>query len=274
MAFLAAAGSAAAQEAPPQAEQQGTWVGPAVTGNDAMAAQMPAEPMRASEPASDVGTRDNRMLDHYMPPVNRAFEIAVGVGGGLPLGPGIGEFANFNEIKMKDIATLGGQVELALGYRASKHWLLGAYGSGALYSKHNVGTDTDSTTTGVTGGLQAEYHFRPTYVIDPVVSLGSGFAGLWVNPSDAQVTSLLGWQMAKVNIALDFRLTRTIAVAPVLGGDATLFLTKSGPTTNGFDNFTKVNYFLFGGLQGRFDIVKSPPSPPSYAKGEQGNETF
>jgi hypothetical protein len=266
VAVLATAKVASAQE---------PWVAPAPTpapGSEVVAAPMIAEPpVHPAEPTSDVGTRSSSMLDHYMAPVRRAVEVELGIGGGLPLGAGFGEFnGTATSPKMRDVANAGGAVQLTIGYRLNRHWMFGAYGSGARYGKRDVGDATDSKIWAANAGLLAEYHFRPTYALDPFVSLASGWSGFWVTPKNLPDISVQGWQMARVNVGIDFRMTRGFALAPMIGGDATLFLTKNDATTNGFDNITpRVNFFLFAGLQGRFDFGPRPQAAPAMAKSDE-----
>jgi hypothetical protein len=73
--------------------------------------------------------------------------------------------------------------------------------------------------------------------------------------------------MVRARVGLDFRVTREFAISPVLGGDASLFLTRSGPATSGFENISspRVNFFLFAGLESRFDLGGSRGQYTPYA---------
>ena len=79
---------------------------------------------------------------------------------------------------------------------------------------------------------------------------------MWLTPDSGRNTSLLGLQMIRAQLGVDFRMSRGVAIAPVIGGDASIFLTREGPGISSFTNISdpRVNYFFFGGLQARFDV--------------------
>jgi hypothetical protein len=116
--------------------------------------------------------------------------------------------------------------------------------------------DSSSNLYSATAGVEAAWHFLPSAnQLDPWVSLGTGWRGYWIH-GDQGTTSLQGLQLAKLQAGLDYRVSRDIAISPVIGADLSMFLSESTPFASGFSNITdpKVNTFLFGGLQGRFDI--------------------
>jgi hypothetical protein len=65
-----------------------------------------------------------------------------------------------------------------------------------------------------------------------------------------------GWEIARLQVGVDYRLNRSIAVSPVLGADLTTFFTQATPASSSFTNISSpsVDAFVFAGLQGRFDI--------------------
>jgi len=189
-------------------------------------------------------------FDHPVPSVKNAFEIAVGTGytqGGGKLGGSMGN--------LEDVSGPGGAVELDLGYRVVPELTVGAYGT---FSKYQHGDHIDSNTDvlGATAGVQAAWHFRPDASIDPWVRLGTGWKGLWLNPQSGKVTSLQGFELARLQIGADYRVSKDIAIAPVIGGSLSMFVSEDSPMTTDYTEIKdkKVNFTGFAGLSGRFDL--------------------
>ena len=189
-------------------------------------------------------------FDHAVPSVKNAFEIGVATGytqGGGKLGGNMGS--------LEDLSGPGGAVEVDLGYRILPQLSLGAYGTFAKYQKgDNVANDTD--VLGATAGLQAVLHARPDRSVDPWVSLGTGWKGLWLNPSSGKVTSLQGLELARLQLGVDYRVSKDVAIAPVIGGSLSMFISQDSDMTADLTEITdkKVNFTGFAGLSGRFDL--------------------
>lgn len=181
---------------------------------------------------------------------NHHLELTVGTG----YAQGFGDVGD-SQLSLTDTAKAGGAIQVGVGYRIIPQLTLGVYGSGSMYGR---GDQVDSSTNvySATTGVEATYHILPAASeLDPWVSLGSGWRGYWEH-ADQGTTSMHGWQIAKLQVGLDYRIDKQIAVAPVVGVDMTTFFTQSTPTSNGWDSISspKVNAFLFAGVQGRFDI--------------------
>jgi hypothetical protein len=149
----------------------------------------------------------------------------------------------------------GGGVHLGLGYRLAPEFSLGLYGTGATFGRTDA---TDSTTHSYTAsaGIEAGWHFMPAqHRVDPWISLGSGWRGYWVNQS-AGITAAQGWEIAKLQGGVDFRVDRGLAFGPVVGADITTFFAESTPSSPVVSSVTNpwANTFFFAGLQGRFDM--------------------
>jgi hypothetical protein len=216
---------------------------------------------------NDTGTHYNK-FDHYMPAPRNAFEVQLGFGWGQGFG-GIGTGTR----AVDELSGPGGTLQLTLGFRATPHFMIGVYGTGSQFQRG------DSTLSGTevrsaTAGLQADFHFRPTRVVDPWVSLSTGWRGMWLSPNVGESTSLIGLQLARLQIGLDFRASPGVAIAPVFGADASMFLSQNGPLQQGFSNVGNphVNFFLFGGLQARFDVGGTGSS--GYAASSSSRGTF
>jgi hypothetical protein len=189
-------------------------------------------------------------FDHEVPAVKNALEIGVATGytqGGGKLGGNMGN--------LEDISGPGGGVELDLGYRIIPELSVGAYGT---FSKSQHGDSIASSTDvlGATAGVQAAWHFRPDRSVDPWVSLGGGWKGLWLDPSTGKDTSLQGLDLARLQLGADYRISKDIAIAPVIGGSLSMFVSQDSPMTNDLSeiNDKKVNFTGFAGLSGRFDL--------------------
>jgi len=189
-------------------------------------------------------------FDHAVPAVQNAIELAVSTGytqGGGKLGGNMGS--------LEDISGPGGVVEIDAGYRIIPQLTVGAYGTFSKFQKgDNLASDTD--VLGATAGVQAAWHFRPDRSVDPWVSLGTGWKGLWLNPSSGKVTSLQGLELARLQIGADYRVSKDISIAPVIGGSLSMFISQDSAMTTDLTeiNDKKVNFTGFAGLSGRFDL--------------------
>jgi hypothetical protein len=189
-------------------------------------------------------------FDHHVPAVKNAFEIGVATGytqGGGKLGGNMGS--------LEDVSGPGGVVEVDLGYRVLPYLSLGAYGTFSKY-QHGDSVDSNTDVLGATAGLQGVVHFRPDTSIDPWVSLGTGWKGLWLDPSSGKTTSLQGLELARLQLGVDYRVSKDVAIAPVIGGSLSMFISQDSAMTTDLTEITdkKVNFTGFAGLAGRFDI--------------------
>jgi len=181
----------------------------------------------------------------------RAFEIGVSGGYTQPFGEVHGG------LKIHDVASAGGVVGLALGYRFTPHWSLegtGAYNqqvSGDLYDGKNT------TIRGAAVGVQGTYHMRPYKMVDPYASLGTVYRMMWIQPDSEADDMVHGFEIAKAILGVDFRVSPSIAMGPQIGADLNLFVwdnPQGGAAGN--ERFANVrpSTFLFAGLGGRFDV--------------------
>jgi hypothetical protein len=202
-----------------------------------------------AQPASE-SVDDNAGFDHAVAPVHNAFEIGVGTGytqGGGKLGGSMGS--------LEDVSGPGGIVEVDLGYRLIPELSIGAYGTFSKFQKGDqVASGTD--VLGATAGIQAAWHFRPDRSVDPFVSLGGGWKGLWLDPGTGKTTSLQGLELARLQIGADYRVSKDVAIAPVIGGSLSMFISQDSPMTADLTeiNDKQVNFTGFAGLSGRFDV--------------------
>ncbi len=127
---------------------------------------------------------------------------------------------------LEDVAGPGGALELDLGYRIIPNLTIGAYGT---FARNDNGDHVSGSTNvyGATRGLQAAYHVRPNMSVDPWISLGGGWKGMWLNPNIGKVTSLQGFELARLQIGVDYRVSDNISIAPVIGGSLGMFITQT-----------------------------------------------
>jgi hypothetical protein len=205
-------------------------------------------PALASADTESIDTQSG--VDHEVASVKNGVEIGVATGysqGGGKLGSTMSN--------LEDVAGPGAAVEVDLGYRIIPNLSVGAYGTFAQYQHGDLINDS-TNVYGATAGVQATLHLRPDRSIDPFVSLGTGWRGLWMNPDQGKVTSLQGFELARLQIGADYRVSKDIAIAPVIGGSLSMFVSQDSPMTTDYTEIQdkKVNFTGFAGLAGRFDL--------------------
>jgi hypothetical protein len=205
-------------------------------------------------PRDEAQASSDRSRD--LPAATHAVELTVGTG----YAQGFGNVGALQP-KLTDIGTAGGEVQLGAGYRLLPSLGLGVYGSGAMYGRGSQ-VDNETSLYSATAGVQGDWHFLPAASEwDPWVSLGTGWRGYWLN--NTQGTSALhGWQIAKLQLGVDYRVAPAVSISPVVGADLTMFFTQSAAQATGYSSVSSpdVNAFVFGGLLGRFDIPTQSPA--------------
>lgn len=209
---------------------------------------MSAGVANADQPKDALSTNESK--SESLPSVERSVELTVATG----YAQAFGNVAS-SQPTLTDVGQAGGAVQIGAGYRLIPQLTLGAYGTGAMFSRGDV-VDGSSKLYSATAGVQADWHFIPSgSEFDPWVSLGTGWRGYWVS-ADQGTTSLHGLELAKLQVGVDYRVAPSVAISPVVGADLSMFLTQATPSSNGFQSVSSpnVNTFVFAGLQGRFDI--------------------
>jgi hypothetical protein len=190
---------------------------------------------------------DLSVLDRAVAPTGRALEVAVGAGYTQGAG-GAGQVGS-----LEDITGAGGNVELQVGVRVTPNWTLGGYGTMARFS----GGDSlnDGHAWGATAGVQARWNARESRSLDPWISLGAGWRGLWVRPSGQAEASTHGGEL-RLQLGVDYRISPTLAISPVVGASASMFVAEDGPMTDGLRQIDdkQLNVYGFTGVLGRFDL--------------------
>jgi len=207
------------------------------------------EAFAQSQPQKDEARETASTRD--LAPATHALELTVGTG----YEQGFGKFAS-GQPSLSDVGNAGGAVQIGVGYRLLPQLTLGVYGSGAEFGRGGQ-VDSSASLYSAAAGVQADWHFLPgESEFDPWISLGSGWRGYWID-ENAGKTSIQGMELAKLQVGLDYRLDRAIAISPVVGADISTFFTQSTPESSGFHNLAspQVNTFFFAGLMGRFDLA-------------------
>jgi hypothetical protein len=188
-------------------------------------------------------------LDRDVAPPHRALEIAVG--GGYT--QGVGGAGGVGAVQ--DVSGPGGGVEVQLGVRVSPRFSVGLYGTLARF-RHGDATADGSQAHGATAGVQAAWHARPARALDPWISVGTGGRGLWLTPKDTASTTAYGLEVVRVQLGIDYRITPGLAISPVIGASASVFVVEGNPMAPGLTTIhdNRLNLYGYTGLAGRFDL--------------------
>ncbi len=187
-------------------------------------------------------------IDRAVAPTDRALEIAVG--GGYTQGAGGAGSAG----SLEDLTGAGGTVELQVGVRVSPTFSIAAYGTLARFRRGDEMLD-GSRSYAATAGIQATWHARESRSVDPWISLGTGWRGLWLSPKDAATHSAHGAELVRLQLGIDYRLSPSVAITPVIGASASIFLVEDGGMSERMSIDDKeLNLYGFTGLFGRFDL--------------------
>ena len=188
-------------------------------------------------------------LDRELPAVGTAVEAVVG-GGYMQGAGGAGDIGS-----VEDVTGAGGGLELQVGARVLPWLAVGVYGTLARFSRGDELAE-GTRVRAATAGVQAVWHTRPSRSLDPWISLGAGWRGLWLTPSGESASSLQGVELARVQLGIDYRFTRWLAIAPVIGASVTMFLAQNTAATEDLMSLddNRVNFYGFTGVVGRFDV--------------------
>ena len=192
-------------------------------------------------------------LDRPVPPTQPSFELVLG--GGYTQGAGgAGIFG-----AIEDVAGPGATLELQLGYRASSRFAIGVYGTAARF-RHGDAISDGSRAYGASAGVQAAWHSIDNRSIDPWVSVGAGWRGLWIERAGMERTSMQGIELLRVQLGIDYRLSSRFAVSPVIAVSLSTFLVENAVMPGDFTvvEDKRLNLYGFAGVLGRFDLGGGP----------------
>lgn len=190
-------------------------------------------------------------FDHAVPAVANAFEIGVSAG----FSQGLGKFGNNMGLSFQDLGILGPTFELGLGYRMFPELSVGAYGSVAGYQRGSTADELSLSVFGARAGVQAVLHLRPTRAVDPWLSLGTGWTSLWILPTDGKTSSFQGLDLVRIQVGVDYRLSKDVAIAPAISGGFSTFLAEDYTMPDLTEiSGKRIQFTAFAGLTGRFDV--------------------
>jgi outer membrane protein OmpA-like peptidoglycan-associated protein len=229
--------------------------------------------------ASKASAQQAEAPEHPLETPASAFEIV----GGAYYTQGFGSLQS--GVDMQHVITPGLSTEVGVGYRINPRWALSLVGAYQEFDAQRA-----NQARGATFGVAATFHATPYSRLDPWVQLGTGYRFLWessIAPTPDLVTH--GFELAKLTVGLDYRATRDIAFAPVIGVDLTLPLWQ----TQGAISDPRVSTFIFAGTQVRFDLASKfiggpqpvaqtqltqaaicPPAPPPQAASKPVSPTL
>jgi hypothetical protein len=157
---------------------------------------------------------------------------------------------------MSSVARGGIGAGIGLGYRATPELSV----AGTVQYQELSAAPEQPRGTRVRGaglGVEGKLHLRPYERVDPWLGLGAGYRMLWIAPEGPGNNVLThGLELARARVGLDIRVSRDVALGPVIGGDMNLFIWRNpeGPQGNSVIPAKRVSTFLFAGVQGRFDL--------------------
>ena len=187
-------------------------------------------------------------IDREVAPTHRSLELAVGGGYAQGVG-GAGSAGN-----LEDMTGAGGTVEVQLGLRVTPTFSIAGYGTLARFQPGDAMTG-GGRAHAATAGLQVAWHARESRSVDPWISVGAGWRGLWLSPNAASSSSAHGVELVRVQLGVDYRISPTVAITPVIGASASMFLVEDGPMSDLTSIHDKqLDLYGFTGVLGRFDI--------------------
>jgi hypothetical protein len=214
--------------------------------------------------SSAANAQTERRESYFAEPVPApARAIEVGVESHFAQGAGL----SAQGIRATDLSREGIGFGLTAGYRASPKLMLGLR---AQYDEFASGELTDNgNTRGVVAGPLVAWHFAPDARIDPWWSGGAGYRTLWLvgeTPGHDEVWR--GFEIVRMVIGVDFRVSEHVAFGPFFGGDVTVFTSRhvQGIGEEAIQG-KGAETFLEAGLQMRFDLSPTPASAPQRGAG-------
>ena len=184
-----------------------------------------------------------------------AFEVAVSAGYLQPLG------SLSSSTAIGDVTGVGFVTGVDVGYRITPHWAVLA---GGQYHLSGGGAVT-SSARGFAAQIGAAYHVWPDCFPDAYFALRSGYRLLWENLPNANDDVLVhGFDVARLELGIDYRASKNLAIGPVLTADFNVFAWRdpeNGPSTP--IDAKRVSAFVAASLVGRFDLGPARAALPT-----------
>lgn len=198
----------------------------------------------SSNPSAPLTSPERRSyFDKRLEAPQDAFELTVGTG--YTQGFGMVQ----SGLGFPSVAREGIGVDLGIAYRFATRWSVGLNGE---YQEMNAQRGTG--TRGLSGGANVTFHAMPYDRIDPFVFLGTGYRLFWETyPSPTPAVLYHGFELGRLAIGADVRMSPEVAIGPMIGADLNVFLWTAQSGNNVALATPQLSTFVFAGLQGRFD---------------------
>ncbi len=185
-----------------------------------------------------------------------ALELELDVGYTQPFG------SLTREAGFGDVAHAGFGSGGALAWRVSPRFAIAGYGS--FHQSTPDASMHGGMVFGGAGGLEATVHFLPYRLADPYLTVGSGYRLLFEAPGGLADNHMLhGFEALKTNVGVDFRVTKSLAIGPMIGADMNVFVWDLDETRNVNVAIPDrgLSTFVFAGVGGRMDLLGRRVAP-------------
>jgi hypothetical protein len=218
-----------------------TWGTPSYAQGDNTTTSAPPIAPYTPPPAP---AQEQRFVYRQLPAPVNAFEIAVNSG----YTQGFGHAAP--NLGMPSVAGAGVNGTVNFDYRPNPWWSVGLQGEYIEFV-----SEQNTAARGTVGNIGVTYHFTPMFRGDPYIRLAAGYRLLWsVNPPGAPTTLFHGFEIAKLSLGYDLRLSPAVAISPQIGADLTLFVWQDVGGNSSTLSSAEASTFIYAGLAGRFDM--------------------
>jgi hypothetical protein len=146
----------------------------------------------------------------------------------------------------------GVELGLGVGYRAAPAWSVFV---GALAHDSDAGSAGGGSAKGVATLVGATWHALPYELVDPAVTIATGYRALWCHDAAGRaLAARQGPELARVQMGLELRVSRGFAFTPFAALDTELL--AWGPDGSGASGSASgaVSVFISAGLLGRLDV--------------------
>jgi hypothetical protein len=211
---------------------------PAAGPGAAAAPPAPPRPVAPAEPEKDVAAQPTGV--DGAPAAQTGFQLAIRSGIQVPAGSVSGEPND----GMSDVFATQWPVMFEIGGKPTPHLFLGAYfgvgvgGAGGALADACARENATCVAANVRLGFEIQYHGAPDKKTNPWIGYGIGYESSAVSGSgngNNVTASVVGPEYAHFSAGLDFRLSHTVGLGPVVGlslGQYTHAKTEINGTTN------------------------------------------
>ena len=152
---------------------------------------------------------------------------------------------------VRELPGPGAGIDLQLGYRRTPNLVLAFYG-GAAGIPDGLAQSRAVTWT---FGVKAEWHFSPNQPVDPWLGAASGIKLLAIDEAGMS-RDAFGFELAKLQAGIDFRVSRSLAVGFSAGISASMYTAQQDALTGRFEALPSkpVSWTLVAGPVARFEL--------------------